>query len=276
MAVLRADRDRRLRRPDRFQIDRALGNRHVVHAVKKDDLADLSQYAIDLTREKHVAPTHDWVVENDEWPALVHSYRAAVTFADAQVGRVLDALDASGKADQTIVVLYSDHGFHLGEKDRWAKRSIWDDGVRVPIIVAGPGIKPGRVCTKPVELLDIYPTLLDLTGAKADASHEGQSLAPLLKDVDADWPHMARSSFGPGNVAIRSERYRYIRYADGSEELYDHQPDPHEWTNVIDDKKLADVVAAHRAHLPKKFHPILGTGSTGHKAFEAAGARRSK
>lgn len=238
----------------------------------KDDLDDLSQYAINLTRLKHVAPTHEWVVENDEWKPLVQTYLACVSFVDAQVGRVLEAFDDSAFKDNTYVVLYSDHGFELGEKERWAKRSLWENSTNVPMIIMGPGIEGGRVCHKPVELIDLYPTLLELTGEAADSRHEGQSLVPLLKDVKADWRNLARTSFGPGNIAIKSERYRYIHYADGSEEFYDHQTDPHELTNRIDDASLAKLIAAHREHLPKTYHAILGKGSTGHKAFEASTA----
>ncbi|MDX1563903.1 MAG: sulfatase [Phycisphaeraceae bacterium] len=244
--------------------------------VVADDLKDISKYAESLTRLKHVAPTHEWVVKNDQWKPLVRSYLACVSFVDAQVGKVVAALDKSGQADNTIIVLYSDHGFHLGEKERWAKRSLWEDGTRVPMIIVGPGVAKGKVCTKPVELIDVYPTLLEMTGLKADPKHEGQSLLPLLKNPDADWPHMARTSFGPRNVAIKSERYRYIRYNDGSEEFYDHADDPHEWHNRIKDDKLADVIAEHRSRLPKKYHPLLPGRSTGHSSFKATEEKFNK
>jgi arylsulfatase A-like enzyme len=239
-----------------------------------DDLQDISPYGIDLTRLKHVAPTHEWVTANQQWKPLVQSYLACVSFVDAQVGRVLAALQTSQLADNTYVVLFSDHGFHLGEKQRWAKRSIWQDGAGVPLIITGPGIAKGKTCDKPVQLLDIYPTLLELTGLQPDPKLEGHSLAPLLKNPAADWPHVARSSFGPGNVAIISEDFRFIRYNDGSEELYDRQADPHEWTNLAQDPANQNVLQQHRAWLPTTYHPVLGTGSTGHKAFQAAEENR--
>ena len=241
----------------------------------EDDLDDLSPYAINLTRLKHVSPTHEWVIENDQWKPLVQTYLACVSFVDAQVGRVIDALDNSAHKDNTIIVLYSDHGFELGEKERWAKRSLWENSTRVPMIIVAPGIKDGQVCTKPVELIDLYPTLLELTGLKPDPNHEGQSLVPLLNDPQADWPHVARTSFGPGNVAIKSERYRYIRYQDGSEEFYDHRHDPHELKNLIGDPALSKAVDTHREHVPKTYHPVLGKNSTGHKAYEASQAARN-
>ncbi len=238
--------------------------------VRVDDLEDLSPYAVALTRREHVAPPHEWVTRNDEWKPLVQSYLACVSFVDAQIGRVLEALEQSDHAENTVVVLFSDHGFHLGEKERWAKRSLWQDSTGVPLIIAGPGIVKGAVCDQPVQLLDIYPTLLDLTDAKPDPRLEGNSLRLLLENSQADWDHLARCSFGPGNIALVSQRYRYIRYRDGSEELYDRQADPHEWTNLARSVDNEGVLQEFRQKLPKRSYPILGDGSTGHKAFRAA------
>lgn len=242
-------------------------------AILENDLDNLPAYAIDLTRLEHVAPTHEWVLANDQWKPLVQTYLACTAFTDAQVGRLLQALEDSGHADNTIVVMFTDHGFHLGEKERWAKRSLWQDGAGTPLIIAGPGIVRGAVCDKPVQLLDLYPTLLDLAGLEPDPAHEGRSLRPLLENPQADWPHLARTSFGPGNIALISEGYRYIRYVNGSEELYDRSADPHEWHNLATDSAMAGVLERHRAEMPTKFHPVLGDGSTGHDAFRAAGQR---
>jgi len=244
-------------------------------AYRKNDIKDLSQYAIDITRLAHVSPTHEWVTENNEWKALVQSYLACVSFVDAQVERVVRAVENSKYKDNTYIVLFSDHGFHIGEKDRHAKRSLWEDGTRVPMIIAGPGINPG-VCVKPVQLLDIYPTLLALTGLKADPKLEGHSLLPLLRDPKAKWPHYARTSFGPGNYAITSERYRYIQYNDGSEEFYDRKKDPHEWDNRIENPEYAKIIKKHNAQIPTKRYKILGEGSTGHKSFTATEAKLKK
>jgi arylsulfatase A-like enzyme len=188
------------------------------------------------------------------------------------VGKLLDALDASPYKDNTYIVLYTDHGFHQGEKERFAKRSLWEDGTRTPMIIVGPGIVEGGACSKPTQLLDIYPTLLELAGLKADPKHEGYSLVPLLKDPTAEWPHYAHTSFGPGNYAIISEDYRYIHYNDGSEEFYDRGKDTHEWNNVIDNPEYAAVIKKHRAEMPQERHEILGENSTGHKSFEATEA----
>ena len=241
-----------------------------------EDLSDISSYGVDITRVNHVSPTHEWVTENDEWKPLVQSYLACVSFVDAQVGRVLGAFDKGVYGDNTYIVLFSDHGFHLGEKERYAKRSLWEDGARVPLIIVGPNIPAGKVCNKPVQLLDIYPTLLELTNLEADPMHEGHSLVPLLKDVEADWPYMARTSFGPGNYAIRSEQYRFIQYNDGSEELYDHSKDAQEWYNVIDNPENDATIQQHRKQIPQERYEILGQGSTGHKTYLASEQNRKQ
>jgi arylsulfatase A-like enzyme len=219
-----------------------------------------------------VAPTMEWVKKNNQWKPLVQSYLACISFTDYQVGKLLDALDNSSDKDNTYIVLYTDHGFHQGEKERFGKRSLWEDGTRTPMIIAGPGLVKGAVCSKPAQLLDIYPTLLELSGLKADPKLEGNSLVPLLKNPQADWPHMARTSFGPGNYAIVPEHYRYIQYNDGSEEFYDRAKDPHEWNNVINNPEYTEVIKKHRAQIPQQRHEILGHSSTGHKSFEASEA----
>ncbi|WP_422083600.1 sulfatase [Ulvibacterium sp.] len=239
-----------------------------------DDLHDIPSYGVDITRLKHVSPTHDWVMENDEWKPLVQSYLACVSFVDEQVGRVIHALDNGDYGNNTYVVLFSDHGFHIGEKERHAKRSLWEDGTRVPLLIIGPGIPEGKVCNKPVQLMDIYPTLLELCNLEPDSKHEGNSLVPLLKNKELEWPHYARTSFGPGNYAIVSERYRFIQYNDGSEEFYDHIKDPKEWYNEIENPYYSEIIAKHRAQIPQKQYEILGKGSTGHLSYTASEKNR--
>ena len=237
--------------------------------VPVDDLTDIPPYAIDLTNLKHVSPKHSWVKESGQWHHAVQSYLASVSFADHCLGMVLDALDQRDDSENTIICLFSDHGFHLGEKNRWAKRSLWEDGTRVPLMIAGPGIASAQ-CDRPVGLIDIYPTLIALANQPANANHEGQSLQPLLENPTQPWDRPALTTFGPGNHAVRSTRWRYIRYVDGSEELYDHESDPHEWNNLADDPDLQDVLQQHRRWLPKTEHPLLGSDSTGHQAYAAA------
>ncbi|MEQ8556009.1 MAG: sulfatase [Cyclobacteriaceae bacterium] len=241
--------------------------------VNPQDLEDLSEYAINLTRLEHIEPSHEWIIENNEWKHLVQAYLASISFVDTQVGKVLNALEGNQLEENTYILLVSDHGFHLGEKQVWAKQTLWEESTRVPLIIAGPGIPSREVCEKPVQLLDIYPTLLDLTELEADDYLEGRSLRPLLVDSKAPWPYIARSSFGPGNYAIRSENFRYIKYLDGSEEFYDHTIDESEWNNLIGDLDYKEKIAWHRSFLPTtNGSPILGSGSTGHKAYAASGA----
>jgi len=219
------------------------------------DRADIPDYGQRLTAG-FPAPRHQWMLDNNQWQNCVRSYLACIMFVDAQVGRVLDALDASGQADNTIVILLSDHGFHMGEKQRWAKRSLWEESTRVPLIIAGPGIEPGRTCTQPAGLIDIYPTLAELRGVAGPGNLEGESLAPQLADVQA--PHRpVLTTWWTGNHTIRSERYRYIRYADGSEEFYDHESDPNEWQNLVSNVEYARLIAEHRAALPSVDYPAL-------------------
>ena len=231
------------------------------------DLDDISEYAKSLTRFGHVAPNHDWVVSNNQWKSLVRSYLACVSFVDDQVGKVLDALETNDEVQNTYVVLYSDHGFHLGEKEKWAKRSLWKNSTKVPLIISGPGIPQGKISDLPVQLLDIYPTVIELSGLAPDPIHQGHSLVPLLKNSSSEWPYMARTSFGPGNYSIVSKNHRFIQYNDGTEEFYDRINDPNEWYSLIDSLSLKEVIEKHRNKIPNQRHEILGEKSLGHESY---------
>lgn len=196
-------------------------------------------------------PRLKWVQENHQWRNLVRSYLASTSFVDAQVGRLVEALEEAGIADNTIVVVWGDHGWHLGEKAITGKNTLWDRSTRVPLIFAGPGITQGGRCTHPVELLDIYPTLIELCSLGHRNDLEGTSLLPQLKDSSRKRERPAITSHNQGNHGVRSENWRYIRYADGSEELYDMVNDPREWTNLIDDVRYAQIAAEHRKWLPE-------------------------
>jgi arylsulfatase A-like enzyme len=196
-------------------------------------------------------PRLKWTRENNQWRNLVRSYLACTSFVDSQVGRLLTALDEAGVADNTIVVIWSDHGWHLGEKSITGKNSLWDRSTRVPLIFAGPGVKSGQRSTQPAELLDIYPTLIELTGVPEREGLEGLSLVPQLRDAGAKREHPAITSHNQGNHGIRSERWRYIRYADGTEELYDMIADPKEWNNLATKPEHAAIITEHKKWLPK-------------------------
>jgi arylsulfatase A-like enzyme len=198
--------------------------------VKEDDRADLPKFA-DYLHWKLPEPRLKTLRDNNEWRPLVRAYLACTSFMDAQVGRVLDALGKTGRADNTLIVLWSDHGWHLGEKLITGKNTLWERSTHVPLVFAGPGIAQAK-CSRTVELLDIFPTLLALCEMPARSDLEGHSLLPQLKDANAprEWP--AITTHNQGNHSIRTEAWRYIRYADGTEELYDQKADPNEWTNL--------------------------------------------
>ena len=221
--------------------------------VKEDDWNDLSDTARRLTLSNTKIPTHDWMKQDNRWSTAVRSYLACIRWVDEQIGRVLDALDESPYADNTIVILYTDHGYHLGEKQRWSKFSLWERTTRVPFIVCVPAGAKGT-SRKPVELLSIYPTLIELCGLIPNKDIEGVSIGPLLKDPNANWEHVAISTLGQNNHSIRDERWRYIHYADGSQELYDHKTDPHEWDNLAATPPAplhAKIIARLKKHLPR-------------------------
>lgn len=226
--------------------------------VKEDDWSDLSPAAKELTLSNVNIPTHEWMEQDGRWDEAVKSYLACVRWVDEQIGRVLDALDESPHADNTIIILYSDHGYHLGEKQRWSKFSLWERTTHVPFIVCMPKGVKGRT-SRPVELLSIYPTLIELCGLEPNESIEGVSVVPLLKDPNAEWNHVAISTLGQNNHSIRDERWRYILYYDGSEELYDHDTDPNEWSNLAAEKprraEHKDVIERLKKHLPKTNAP---------------------
>jgi arylsulfatase A-like enzyme len=208
--------------------------------VKDDDRDDLPRFASYL-HWKLPEPRLKWLRDNNQWRPLVRAYLASISFVDMQVGRVLDALAASGLEKDTLVVLWSDHGWHLGEKGITGKNTLWERSTRVPLIFAGPGVAKGAKCGRPAELLDVYPTLAEACGLPKKAGLEGISLVPQLKDASAARERPAVTTHNPGNHSVRTETWRYIRYADGSEELYDETTDPDEWTNLASDPKHANV-----------------------------------
>jgi arylsulfatase A-like enzyme len=226
----------------------------VLPLVRDDDRSDTPRFSWYL-HWSLPEPRLKWTKENNQWRNLIRSYLASTSFVDAQIGRILDTLDKSGLADNTIVVVWSDHGWHLGEKGITGKNTLWERSTRVPLIFAGPGVAKGARCERPAELLDIYPTLVALCGLSPRDDLEGHSLVPQLRDAAAPRPWPAITSHNQGNHAIRSDHWRYIRYADGSEELYDVKSDPHEWTNVATDAKYGHIIAEHSRWLPRIDEP---------------------
>ena len=195
--------------------------------------------------------------EMGQWKPAIQAYLACTAMVDDLVGQIVEALEKSKYADNTIVVLWSDHGFHHGEKGRWGKYSLWERATRVNFIWVVPGVtEAGSVCSKPVNLLDIYPTLASLTGCEPPANQlEGNDLSVLIKDPEALWDEATVTTFGYKNYGVRSGRYRYIVYEDGSEELYDHTNDKWEWENLADNPQFAAVKKGMRKWIPVHHEP---------------------
>ncbi|MBC8350477.1 MAG: sulfatase [Planctomycetes bacterium] len=226
-------------------------------STKGDDLLDLSPRARRWATEAITAGRHDTVVQHDQWNAAVAAYLACTTFVDHQVGRLLDALDAARLSNNTLIVLWSDHGWHLGEKEHWGKWTGWERSTRVPLIIVPPQNFAARKtksvtrCDQPVSLIDLYPTVTEVCGVARLDDLDGQSLVPLLHQPTQSTGRTVVTTFDPGNVSLRTERWRYIRYSDGTEELYDHQTDPNEWTNEVNNSAFASEKERLVSHLPR-------------------------
>lgn len=206
-------------------------------------------------------PRLEYLKKDDQWKNLVRSYLACVSFMDSQLGRVLDALEKSGHADDTVIVLWSDHGWHLGEKGITGKNTLWERSTRVPLLMAGPGVSKNAMCKEAVELLDIFPTLCDLTSLEKTKDLEGHTLIPQLQDANAERPWPAISNHNPGNNAVRDEHWRYITYVDGAEELYDLDKDPNEFDNLAGNPKFAAEITRLKKWLPQYQAPHVPKSS---------------
>lgn len=225
---------------------------------RADDLDDLPPAGKKRGPNRYFAH----IRKQDQWKQGVQGYLASIAFADAMLGRVITALEEGPHRDNTIVILWSDHGWHLGEKQHWQKFTAWRVCTRIPLIINVPkgtpgltkGTEAGSVCTKPVNLLSLFPTLTELSGLPAKAGNDGASLVPLLKDPDDDWPHTSVTFLGePGSFGLSDERWRYIRYANNDEELYDIESDPYEWRNLASQPAFADQLESLRKRSPQSF-----------------------
>mgnify|MGYP006281650231 FL=1 len=216
--------------------------------VLENDLDDVP----DAGRQMAGAHVHEIIKDGGQWKQAVQAYLACVSFADACVGHVLDALHKSEHKDNTIVVLWGDHGWHLGEKQHWAKYAMWEQANHTPLMIRAPGVtKADTRCARPVSLQDLYPTLSELCGLAVPDHVEGRSLKPLLQQPDREWEYPAVMTHKYNNHAVRSQRWKYIRYEDGSEELYDHDNDPLEWHNLAGEPKYASVKQELAEWFPK-------------------------
>lgn len=230
---------------------------------REDDLDDLPSAG------KRMGPNRyfEHIRQQDQWKQGIQGYLASIHFADAMLGRVLDALENGPHNDNTIVVLWSDHGWHLGEKQHWQKFTAWRAVTRVPLMVrvpqhAAPGLmvgtKAGTVCDRPVNLLSLYPTLTELAGLPAKGGNDASSLVPLLKDADARWDHVSVTHLGtPGSYGLSAEDWRYIHYANDDEELYHIADDPYEWSNLAQVPDHVKKLEELRAKAPREFAALV-------------------
>ncbi|SDF19028.1 iduronate 2-sulfatase [Pricia antarctica] len=238
--------------------------------VPKNDLDDIPHAGKIFAQSmfgfftKEFESDHQYITKRPMfWKRHVRAYLAASTYADKMLGKVLDALDASPYADNTIIVLWGDHGWHLGEKEHWRKFTLWERGTRTPFIIRMPNSPSnGKSVSSPVSLQDIYPTLVDLCRLEIDQDLDGNSLVPLLNNPKTVWEKPALMGHGPGNFAVRLDRWRYIRYQNGDRELYDITKDPKEFKNLAAMAEYSEILKALDEHVPKDFvklyDPLFG------------------
>ncbi len=237
---------------------------------REDDLNDVPAAGVRMAGPEG---DHAKIVASGRWREAVQAYLATIAFCDAQVGRVLDALEASPARDSTIVVLWSDHGWSLGEKSHWRKFALWEEPTRTVFVWKVPGVTPaGGVCGRSVDFASVYPTLCSLAGLPKPPHLEGHDLTALLRDPKTPWDHAALTTHGLRNHTVRTEGWRYIRYADGSEELYDETNDPYEWTNLAGRAEHAARKADLAAWLPRTDAPDLPKAGAGARRNAGPGA----
>jgi arylsulfatase A-like enzyme len=221
--------------------------------VLETDLDDVPPAGV-----KMAAPQgdHAKMLASGRWKEAVRGYLAAGAFCDAMIGRLMAGFDKSPYKDNTIIVFWGDHGWHLGEKQHWRKFALWEEATRAPLFFTVPGMtKPNSVSPRTVDFMSIYPTLCELCGLDVPSHVEGVSIKPLLIDTQAAWDRPALTTHGYQNHAVRSEKWRYIRYADGGEELYDEVQDPQEWTNLARKPEYAATKSELAHWLPTKNVP---------------------
>jgi arylsulfatase A-like enzyme len=228
-------------------------DRIVLPKVLENDLDDVPPAGVAMAKPQG---DHAAILKSGRWKEAVQGYLATITFTDAMVGRLIDGFDKSPYKDNTLIVLWSDHGWHLGEKEHWRKFALWEEATRSPLIWVVPGLtRPNSVCDRSVDFMHIYPTLCDLCGLATPPHVQGRSIRPLLKDPSAPWSEPALITYKFNNHAVRTEQWRYIRYDNGDEELYDETKDPYEWTNLAKQPQYDAAKAELAKALPKTNAP---------------------
>jgi arylsulfatase A-like enzyme len=241
---------------------------------REDDLKDVPPAGV-----KMAAPQgdHAKIIKSGRWKEAVQAYLATIAFCDFQIGRLLDAYEKSAQRDNTVICLWSDHGWSLGEKSHWRKFALWEEPTRTVFIWKAPGVTPaGGVCGRPVDYTCIYPTLCALTGMAPPSHLDGRDISPLLKDPQAAWDGAAITTQNFKNHTVRTEGWRYIRYADGGEELYDEAADPLEYTNLAQKPEHAEKKTELAGLLPKSDAADLPSKSGGGEGGGKKGGKKKK
>lgn len=220
--------------------------------IQENDLEDLPEIGQKMAKGLDPKSDYQRLKRFGKLKEAVRAYLASMKYADDCLGLVLDALNKSPHKDNTIIVLWGDHGWHLGEKLHYRKFALWEEATRVPLLIHTPDMIEGKKCSRPVSLLDLYPTLTELCQLPPNPNTDGQSLVPLLKNPNRSWDRPAISTMGYKRHAVRDERYRYIQYEDGSAELYDHEEDPQEWKNLAQEKGFESTIKRLRKWIPKE------------------------
>ena len=224
-----------------------------------NDMEDIPGVGKALCKRKEV----NFYNENNAWNAIRRAYLACISWADYNIGRVLDALEESPYANNTIIVLWSDHGFHLGEKQTFKKFTLWEEAARVPFIIYDPRVKNSpQTCEQPVSLINIYKTISDYSGIKPPSYVDGVSLKPIISNTKNNINTPAITTWGRGNYGLRTKQYHYIRYFNGAEELYHHEDDPNEWYNLAKIPTHQKELIYFRSFLPNEEAPMVAEYST--------------
>jgi arylsulfatase A-like enzyme len=240
---------------------------------QENDLEDIPPAGV---RMAHPETDHEPMVTSGRWKEAVQGYLASIAYTDMNIGRLLDALEKSAYKDNTISCFWSDHGWHLGEKHHWRKFALWEEATRSPVIWVVPGLtKAGSVCDRTVDHMTIYPTLTDLCGIPTPSHVEGRSIRALLANPKAPWDQPGLTTYKYKNHGIRTEGWRYIRYANGNEELYDESKDPNEWNNLAGKAEFSAKKAELSKLLPTSDHEDIG-GGRGQGAEATGGKKKNK
>ena len=221
----------------------------------ENDLDDIPPSGVKMAKPDG---DHAKLLASNRWKKAIQSYLACIAYTDMNIGRLLDAFEKSKYRENTAIVLWSDHGWALGEKKHWRKFALWEETTRTIMIWSVPGLtKPGTLCELPVDYSSMFPTMCDITGTQPPDHLDGKSIRALLRNPQADWDGVAITTHGYMNHAVRTERWRYIRYANGEEELYDHSKDQYEFVNLAQAPEYKPVKAKLASHLPALNKPPL-------------------